>query len=282
MSDQPDGRVEPPHGSDGAEQGTPPPSPTPGGAADVQYPSGVPQQPAPVGHQQPAVTAGYQQQWAPGGYAPQPQAHGRGNAMAITGFVIAVVALVLCFIPIINNFAFFLAVVGLVFGIIGLVRTRKGAPRKGLAIAAIVLSVLAGAGVLISQAIYGAMADSVSDSLDDVSADLDKAAGDATDQVLADDLTVEIGEFKATADEFEIVTTELPVTFTNKGSDTASFDITVEAISADGKRIGTDVGMVTDLRAGQSEEVKVFQFVEEDDLEAMETATFEVVEASTY
>jgi len=67
-----------------------------------------------------------------------------------------------------------------------------------------------------------------------------------------------------------------------KGDETASFDITVEAIGADGTRIGTDVGMVTDLRAGQSEEVKVFQFVEEDDLEAMETATFEVVEASTY
>ncbi|MFE6969390.1 DUF4190 domain-containing protein [Isoptericola sp. NPDC057653] len=99
----------------------------------------------------------------PAPFAPAPQ---RGNAMAITGFVVALVALVLCFVPIINNFAFFLALVGLVFGIIGLVRTRKGANHKGLAIAAVILAVLSGGGVLVSQSIYSNALDSLSDDLE--------------------------------------------------------------------------------------------------------------------
>lgn len=138
---------------------------------------------------------GYPVPPVPGGPVPPPAT--RGNAMAITGFVIAVVALVLCFVPIINNFAFFLALVGLVFGIIGLVRTRKGASHKGLAIASIVLAVLSGAGVLVSQSIYSNALDSLSDDLevstgeaDDLAAS-DAEAGDAatTDEVTTGDET---------------------------------------------------------------------------------------------
>ncbi|MFE5341077.1 FxLYD domain-containing protein [Isoptericola sp. NPDC056578] len=213
---------------------------------------------------------------------PAPPAPQRGNAMAITGFVVAVVALVLCFVPIINTFAFFLALVGLVFGIIGLVRTRKGAARKGLAVAAIIVSVVAGAGVLISQAVYGAMADSVSESFDDVSADLDKMSGDATEQVLADEVSVEIGDFSADEDEYGLVTSALPVTLTNTSDETQSFDVTVEAVDESGNRISNDVAYVSELRAGQSDEVDLFQFVEEGDLDEMKGATFEVVEASAY
>jgi len=211
-----------------------------------------------------------------------PKAPRRGNAMAITGFVVAAVSLVLCFLPIINNFAFFLALVGLVFGIIGLVRTRKGASRKGLAVAAVIVSVVSGAGVLVSQAVYGAMADSVSQSLDDVSGDLDKMSGDATEQVLAEDVSVEIGDYTATKNEYGMVTTSLPVTLTNTSDETQSFDVTVEAVDDEGNRVADDVAYVSELRAGQSETVDVFQFVEDGDLKDMKSADFEVVEASAY
>lgn len=131
---------------------------------------------------------GYPVQPTPGAPVAPPAA--RGNAMAITGFVIAVVALVLCFVPIINNFAFFLALVGLVFGIIGLVRTRKGASHKGLAIASVVLAVLSGAGVLVSQSFY-------SNALDSLSDDLEASTGDSDDLVAGD---TDAGD-AATADE---------------------------------------------------------------------------------
>lgn len=101
----------------------------------------------------------------PAQFIPAPPA--RGNGMATAGFVLAIIGVVLCLIPIVNNVAFALALLGLVFGIIGLVRTSKGAPRKGLAIAAIVLSVVAGIGVIASQSLYGKVIDEVSDQLDD-------------------------------------------------------------------------------------------------------------------
>ncbi|GAB2456621.1 DUF4190 domain-containing protein [Xylanimonas ulmi] len=98
--------------------------------------------------------------------APPAAARPTGNALATAGFVVGLVALALCLVPIVNNVAFVLGALGLVFGIVGLLKARKGAGRRGLAIAAIVLSVLAGAGVIASQAFYGKVLDGVSDALD--------------------------------------------------------------------------------------------------------------------
>jgi hypothetical protein len=84
----------------------------------------------------------------------------------VGGFVVALVGVVLSLIPIINNIAFVLAAIGLVLGIIGLVKARQGAPRRGLAVAAIVLAVVGGIGVVASQAFYGKVLDDVADSLD--------------------------------------------------------------------------------------------------------------------
>ncbi|MEG3615720.1 DUF4190 domain-containing protein [Isoptericola haloaureus] len=99
--------------------------------------------------------------------APAPAAPARSNGLAVAGFVVGLVSLVLCLVPILNNAVFLTAIVGLVLAIVGLVKARRGAPRRGLAIAGIVLSVLAGIGVLASQAFYSAVLDDVSESLDD-------------------------------------------------------------------------------------------------------------------
>ncbi len=91
----------------------------------------------------------------------------RSNGLAVAGFVLGLTALVLCLVPIVNNVAFVLALAGLVLAIIGLVKARRGAPRQGLAVAGIVLAVLAGVGVLASQAFYTSVLDDVSEALDD-------------------------------------------------------------------------------------------------------------------
>ena len=101
-------------------------------------------------------------------FAPAPApAPAQGNGLATAGFVLALIGVVLCLVPIVNNAAFVLALLGLVFGIVGLVKARRGAPKKGLAIAAIVLAVVGGIGVLASQAFYGKVIDEVVDELDD-------------------------------------------------------------------------------------------------------------------
>ncbi|WP_166846057.1 DUF4190 domain-containing protein [Isoptericola sp. BMS4] len=107
----------------------------------------------------------------------------RGNGLAVAGFVVALVALALSLVPIVNNGAFVLALVGLVLAIVGLVKARRRAPRQGLAVAGIVLAVLAGAAVLASQAFYGSVLDDVADSLDDTPV---STGDDAPDEKAAD------------------------------------------------------------------------------------------------
>jgi hypothetical protein len=94
--------------------------------------------------------------------SPSPETRQRGPAFAITSLVIGLVSLLLAFIPIVNNFAAVLALVGVVFGVIAWLGARKGKRAgKGMAIAGVILSVLAFAGVLASQAFYGKALDDV-------------------------------------------------------------------------------------------------------------------------
>lgn len=79
------------------------------------------------------------------------------SATAIVGLVFGILAIASSWMPIINNFSFFFALIGVVFSIIGLVGTMKGKKRgKGIAIAALVLNILAVVVVLATQSMYAA------------------------------------------------------------------------------------------------------------------------------
>lgn len=58
----------------------------------------------------------------------------QGNGMGVAGFVLALLGLLLCWVPILN---WILWILGLVFSIIGMFK-----PKKGLAIAGLVISCL--------------------------------------------------------------------------------------------------------------------------------------------
>lgn len=89
---------------------------------------------------------------------------GSMSGMAVTGLVIGIVALLLSLVPIINNAAFFLAILGVVFAIIGIVGTGAGKKSgRGLAIAGLAISIIAGIAVLGSQAFYSAAIDAAFD-----------------------------------------------------------------------------------------------------------------------
>jgi len=72
------------------------------------------------------------------------------NGMAVAGFVLALIGLLLCWVPVVNLFGDFLAVLGLVFGGIGMTGGRSG---RGLAIAAVVMAIVA-----LAVSIIGAVA----------------------------------------------------------------------------------------------------------------------------
>lgn len=133
--------------------------------------------------------------------APQrPSAHGGAHgarptsAMAIVALVLGILALLTSFVPIVNNGSFFLALLGAVFAVIGLVGVCRGKKAgKGIAIAALVLNVVSIVVVLVTQSAYSAAIDSASKSLEgpgvastSASAGLDaqnaQSASDATQQ----------------------------------------------------------------------------------------------------
>lgn len=65
------------------------------------------------------------------------------SAAAIVGLVLGILAIVTSWIPIVNNLAFMIGGIGLVFSIVGVVGTVRGTKGgKGLAIAALVVNVL--------------------------------------------------------------------------------------------------------------------------------------------
>lgn len=77
--------------------------------------------------------------------APQtPPARQSGTSgLAIAGLVIGIIALLGCWVPLLNVGSAFIALIGLVLSIIALVKARKAASGKGMAVAATVLNAVA-------------------------------------------------------------------------------------------------------------------------------------------
>ena len=192
-----------------------------------------------------------------------------------TGFgtaslVLGIIGICTSFIPIINNLSFVMGILSVVFGIIAFAKKD----RKGKVVISIILGILAVVITLNSQK-------ALSDSLDAVSKELDKATGGSTEEILKNDVEVSLGNFEITKGQYS-TDTKLVVTVKNKTSETKSFTIQVEAVDTNGSRINQDYVYANNLTAGQSQDIEIFNYVTSDKLEAMKNATFNIVEASMY
>ena len=193
------------------------------------------------------------------------------SGFATAALILGIIGICLSFIPILNNASFFLGTLGVIFAIISLVKKAS----KGKAIAGLILGILS---VVITLSLQSSWAE----SLDEVSNDLDNAAGNNTEEILGRDVDVSIGTFEGNLDEYGLVDSKLTVTVTNKTSETKSFSIQIEAVDASGSRITTDYINADSLGANQSQDFDIFTYVSSEDLEAMQSATFNVVEISMY
>lgn len=192
------------------------------------------------------------------------------SGLATAGLVLGIIGICTSFIPVINNVSFILGLIGTIFGIVALIKKAS----KGQAIAGIILCILTIVITINSQK-------TLSDSLNTWSQDLDKAAGNSTEEVLKNDVDVQLGDFQVTKGTYTTETV-LKATVKNKTNDTKSFSIQVEAVDANGSRIANDYIYANNLNAGQSQEFKLFEYVESDKLNSMKNATFKIVEASMY
>ena len=193
------------------------------------------------------------------------------SGFATAALVLGIIGICFSFVPIINNIAFILGILAFVFAIVSLVNKAS----KGKAIAGLILGILS---VVITLSLQSSWAE----SLDKVSDDLDNAAGNNTEETLGRDVDVSIGTLEGSLGEYGLVDSKLTVTVTNKTDDVKSFTIQIEAVDASGSRIDTDYVYANSLGANQSQDFDIFTYVSSEDLEAMQSATFNVVEVSMY
>ena len=193
------------------------------------------------------------------------------SGFATAGLVLGIIGMCTSFIPIVNNLSFLLGLVGMIFGIVSLIKKAS----KGQAIAGIVVCILAMVITINSQ-------QALSDSLNEVSSNLDKATGASTEEVLKNDVNVELGDFEAVKGSYGITDTKLTVKVTNKTTEKKSFSFHIEAVDDLGTRINEDYIYANDLAAGQSQNFDIFTLITSDKIEAMQNATFKIIEASMY
>ena len=193
------------------------------------------------------------------------------SGLAAAGMVLGIIGVVLSFIPIINNIAFFIGILALIFGIIGIVK-KAG---KGKAIAGIVLGIL-------SIVITLAMQSAVSDAIDETSKELDKITGNSTEEVLKTEANVTLGDLQISKDEYGLTDSKMVVTVKNITDKKKSYSLHIEAVDANGNRIQEDYVYANDLSAGQTQNFEIFTYIEDSKIDGMKAATFKIIEASAY
>lgn len=138
----------------------------------------------------------------------------KGRGLAITALVVAIVSLLLCWIPIVNNVVFFLGIIGLALAIPAYLRARKGkAGGSGMAVAAIVVSALSLVGVLATQALYVSVLNDVEEAVADAAdGEVAKSESDKEAETEAKPLAVgqsaKIGEYEVTVKKVDLDATK--------------------------------------------------------------------------
>ncbi len=121
---------------------------------------------------------------------PMPAAKPSTSGTAIASLVLGIIAILMSWVPIVNNFSFILALIGVVLGVIGVIGIKRGKKSgKGIVIAALVLNILSFMIVIGTQSLYNQALDSAlstteitSTTSDDVSADQENQESETAGQ----------------------------------------------------------------------------------------------------
>lgn len=198
----------------------------------------------------------------------------RKSGLGTVGLVLGIIGICTSFIPIINNLSFIMGILAVIFGIIALAKQDS----KGKTITTVILGILAIVITINSQKI---LSDSLNEALDTFNNDMDTMSGNKTEEILANNVDVSIGNFEAIKQQY-MTDTKLKVNVKNKGSEAKSFSIQIEAVDSTGSRINEDTIYANNLNAGQSQDFEIFTFVSSDKVEDMKNATFKIISVSMY
>lgn len=196
------------------------------------------------------------------------------SGLATAGLVVGIVGICLSFIPVVNNAAFVLGALAVIFSVITLIKKAS----VGKSVTALVLGILA---IVITIVMQNAFVKAVDDAFDGLSSSLNNMTGENTDEITEKYMDVTFGKFEVKDDDF-ITDTKLTVTVKNKSKEKKSFSVNIEAIDENGTRIETDTVYVDGLGAGQSQNFEAFTLITDEKIEKLKNAEFRVYEASMY
>jgi hypothetical protein len=127
--------------------------------------------------------------------------------MALASVVLGAIAVLLSWVPIVNNLAAIIALVGLGLGIPALIRARRGTHTgQGLAIAGLITSAFALVLVIATQAFYASVLDEVERSLDEEpgSASADAVAPAPAADAVPLGVPAQVGDYQVTVDAVQL------------------------------------------------------------------------------
>ncbi len=178
------------------------------------------------------------------------------SGAAIAGLILAIMAIILSWIPIINNFAFFLGLIGVILAIVGLVGTMRGKKSgKGIAIAAMVIGIISLVVTLGLQSMWSTAIDDAFDTSGVTSSEQnssEEASSESSDESNSVEESVEedytISDVTATGNDYSMTITG---TFTNNTDKTMSYvSLSYNLFDSDGAQIGTAYDNTSNLAAG--------------------------------
>ena len=152
------------------------------------------------------------------------------KVLGILAIIFGGLALLGSWMPIINNFSFILAILALIFGLIGLALNRKRP--KTLAIIGTVLSVVSIAIVLVTQAMYAK-------SLDKIGKDVEQAVSSASSSIESSQKE-EDAKFNWTKEQFDALVTG---DIANRGAGGSKYD---DIVKEHGEPSDTNTSTVND------------------------------------
>lgn len=152
------------------------------------------------------------------------------KVLGILAIIFGALALLGSWMPIINNFSFILAILALIFGLIGFAVNRKRP--KTLAIIGTVLAVVSIAIVLVTQAMYAK-------SLDKIGKDVEQAVSSASSSIESSQKE-EDAKFNWTKEQFDALVTG---DITNRGAGGSNYD---DIVKEHGEPSDTNTSTVND------------------------------------
>ncbi|HET6635384.1 MAG TPA: DUF4190 domain-containing protein [Streptomyces sp.] len=193
-------------------------------------------------------------------YPPQPQQPGYGepqqpgsNGLATTALVLGVIAVVVSFIPLLNVVVWPLAILGTIFGAIGLSKAGKVRKGKGAGITGLVTSAVAIIMFFAMNALFFSAVDKASEELDKsydsatVGDGKSKTGGAKESEVMKD---FKVTKCDVVTGDFGIKEMAIHVDYTNNGDRRYSYFIEGEVL-ADGKKVNDFMSTAENLAPGQ-------------------------------